>query len=476
VKGEKKMRRISAIILAFLIGTGFALCFRTILCSSDGVTWIKYTGNPLDPGLDEVVEPWVIYDGQMFKMWYTGITGPDRVHRIYYATSPDGFNWTPYGMVLDKGGAGSWEELSVRGPVVLFDGTNYEMWYLGYSHNPFPAHRIGFANSTDGVVWQKYEQNPILIPGQNNGWDDGSLGEFTVFFNGTTYIMWYNGQAYMHSTLKIGVATSLDGISWTKYSNNPVLVPGPSEWDGYHIYTGPVSRNGSSYQMWYSGQQFPSAVRVGLATSPDGFSWSKHGENPVLDIGPPGTWDSSYVFATSIVEKDDKLLMWYWGGSDPAGGTERIGLATSYLPYMPVEVDFNPNSLSLRSMGEWITGYIELPEGYDVADINVSSLMLNDTVLVDPDAPTLIGDYDEDGVPDLMVKFDRSEVAAYILANVNVTKIYEERFMTITLTVTGYLNDDTMFQGSNTIKVIFIHRWLMAKILRYEMYMQRFWR
>jgi len=61
------------------------------------------------------------------------------------------------------------------------------------------------------------------------------------------------------------------------------------------------------------------------------------------------------------------------------------------------------------------------------------------------------------------------------LANVNMTELIEKRFITVTLTITGKLYDGTPFQGSDTIRIIyFTIRWeiVMAKILRYETYMQ----
>lgn len=116
-------------------------------------------------------------------------------------------------------------------------------------------------------------------------------------------------------------------------------------------------------------------------------------------------------------------------------------------------VNIHPQTLNLWSKGKWITAYIELPEGYDVNDINVTTIMLNDTIPVEL-RPIAIGDYDNNTIPDLMVKFDRAEVTSHILANVNMTKLYEERFMTITLSITGYLNDDIPFQGSDTIRII----------------------
>jgi hypothetical protein len=128
-------------------------------------------------------------------------------------------------------------------------------------------------------------------------------------------------------------------------------------------------------------------------------------------------------------------------------------------PVITATIDIDPKALNLRSKGKWITCYIELPEGFEVAEINRTSILLNDTIHVDPfwlnkTIESVVGDYDGDGIADLMVKFNRAEVTYYILTNVDITKLIEERFMTITLTVTGKLNDGTPFKGSATIKII----------------------
>jgi len=117
-------------------------------------------------------------------------------------------------------------------------------------------------------------------------------------------------------------------------------------------------------------------------------------------------------------------------------------------------IDPDPDTLNLKSKGQWVTAYIEFPEDYDVTDINVSTILLNGTLPVDVDAPVTIGDHDNDAIPDLMVKFDRAEVIAYVIANVNITELYEKKFMTITLTVNGSLNNGTPFQASTTIRIV----------------------
>jgi FG-GAP-like repeat/Putative Ig domain len=70
--------------------------------------------------------------------------------------------------------------------------------------------------------------------------------------------------------------------------------------------------------------------------------------------------------------------------------------------------DLTPDMLNLRSMGLWVTAFLEPPAPFTPVDIDVPSVRLNGTVVVDPTAPVEIGDHDSDGIADLMVKFDRA--------------------------------------------------------------------
>jgi len=71
---------------------------------------------------------------------------------------------------------------------------------------------------------------------------------------------------------------------------------------------------------------------------------------------------------------------------------------------------------------------------------DVSTILLNDAIPAELH-PTENGDYDEDGVADRMVKFDRAEVMALLSVG------------EATLTITGEVND-TPFEGSDTIEAI----------------------
>lgn len=112
-------------------------------------------------------------------------------------------------------------------------------------------------------------------------------------------------------------------------------------------------------------------------------------------------------------------------------------------------IDIDPDTLNLKSKGKFITCYIELPEDYYVEDIDRDSVALteiNDDLLDSPLytlGPSEIGDYDEDGIPDLMVKFDREKLIA-------VLGVGDE----VEITARGKLINGTLFKGSDTIKVI----------------------
>ena len=121
-------------------------------------------------------------------------------------------------------------------------------------------------------------------------------------------------------------------------------------------------------------------------------------------------------------------------------------------------VDIYPETLNLKSSGAWVTVYIELPEGYNVSDIDVTTVFLDGTIPADSEL-WKIGDYDEDGVSDMMVKFDRQAVIDYIWAKLyHMGSQISDKKWEVPLTITGELFNDPMisFAGSDMITVIYV--------------------
>jgi hypothetical protein len=104
-------------------------------------------------------------------------------------------------------------------------------------------------------------------------------------------------------------------------------------------------------------------------------------------------------------------------------------------------IDIDPNTLNLWSKGSWITCYIELAAGYNVGDIDISSLLLNGALPAEL-SPYEVGDHDGDEVPDLMVKFDRQEAQSLLMPGDS-----------IEIEVTGQVMGES-FAGSDFIRVI----------------------
>jgi len=113
------------------------------------------------------------------------------------------------------------------------------------------------------------------------------------------------------------------------------------------------------------------------------------------------------------------------------------------------DIDLDPNTLNLKSAGKWVTCYIEFPEGFDVEDIDISTVKIskiNDeeiTPLIAEAKPTGIGDHDSNGIPDLMVKFNRSTLES-ILSPADSVKI----------AVSGKTIGELDFEGDDTIRAI----------------------
>ena len=167
----------------------------------------------------------------------------------------------------------AWDDNSVSGPSVVDVGGTYYMYY--HSDGGIGTDpKIGLATSTDGVNWTKDSNNPIL-EGTALEWDAGGTSDPSVIYDGSSYHMWYIGSAGLGSAGSIGYATSADGVSWTKDVANPVHAGTSGQWDGGGIQDVTVVDT-SSFTMYYTAiGEFDFDPKIGYAynASGDGTTW-----------------------------------------------------------------------------------------------------------------------------------------------------------------------------------------------------------
>ena len=118
---------------------------------------------------------------------------------------------------------------------------------------------------TDPDAWSRSPSNPVLKPTQP--WEGACVCENVATFSNGSWKMWYRGG---WGTTGVGLATSSDGINWTKFPGNPVYGMGGSGMgkdDGGQPW---IIQVNSTFYLYTTNNQVP---RVNVATSTDGISW-----------------------------------------------------------------------------------------------------------------------------------------------------------------------------------------------------------
>jgi predicted GH43/DUF377 family glycosyl hydrolase len=146
------------------------------------------------------------------------------------------------------------------------------------------------------------EDAPILQAGPSGSFDQGGIEWPSVVREGNRWAMYYAGvDQPQQGTGSIGVAFSDDGKTWTK--NDTPVMTATERWEGRSIDRPRVVSTPDGYAMVYVGRKLTDR---GLATSADGITWTKipgpNIERKDFPISQPGSWDSALVY------RDGKLV------------------------------------------------------------------------------------------------------------------------------------------------------------------------
>jgi len=173
--------------------------------------------------------------------------------------------------------------------------------------------------AVEPLKFTAYEHNPILCPGPPGSWDDSFVIQPQVIWHDSTFYMFYAG-SNSYGVTGVGLATSPDGIHFSKYEGNPILTPDGTGFDAFSAGGAIVLWQDSVWVMYYNGSEtvrWGPGPYVGRATARNLTGpWIKD-EEPVLASGRKGEWDADILWPHVVITLDDgNYRMYYTGAAD----------------------------------------------------------------------------------------------------------------------------------------------------------------
>ncbi len=238
--------------------------------------------------------------------------------------------------VIDRGPDGAWDHVAVDNPFVIEDDGVFYCYFE--AENVDGQEQVGLATSTDLRAWTKHGENPVLPAGPAGAWDHMAAKLPVVGRHGDTFSMLYTGKDGRGNGA-IGLATSEDGLSWTKSGDGPVLPGRPGLWDPILTTCPSLARRGGRYHAIYRGMTgFYTDQRLGLMTSLDLRTWRRPDE-------PLAGLDGIYSLATCATPIDGTYV-----ALSQKAHVERVYLSDDLRTWQPgPEARFYPGPIDTPS-------------------------------------------------------------------------------------------------------------------------------
>lgn len=263
-------------------------------------------------------DPAVIRFGGRYLMYYSMPPSTDPAvppgWAVGIAESRDLVAWTKIGELLpaqtaDAKGLAAPEAIVLMGRVHLF--------YQTYGNGAKDA--ICHAVSDDGLSFARDSSNPVFRP--TGVWTAGRAIDAEVHPVGDQLFLWVATRDPDMKTQMLAVASApLDSdfsrAAWRQRHDGPVLKP-ELPWERKCIEAASVLQRGDTYWMFYAGGYNNEPQQIGVATSRNGIAWTRWSHEPLLANGAPGEWNSSESGHPGIFEDDDgRTYLFYQGNND----------------------------------------------------------------------------------------------------------------------------------------------------------------
>ncbi len=267
--------------------------------------------------------PFVFRHQGRFHMTYLGFDGTG--YQTGLAASDDLVHWQRLGCILKRDPSSPVTRFNIALNWILRDsrlrsegalkkvkgrylGVYHAYPNAGYEQGPAV---IGLCWSRDLRQWEIGE--PCLRAEDGAEWERGGLYKPCLVEEGGAYYLFYNAKTDARSRWReqTGVATSTDLKTWKRYAGSPVVRNGGAgSWDERFASDPCVLKDGRRWVLFYFGLDAKGVARDLAAVGDDLYHYTKAGEI-LIDVGPPGTVDSTYAHKPSVICHGGDLYHFY---------------------------------------------------------------------------------------------------------------------------------------------------------------------
>jgi hypothetical protein len=377
------------------------------------------------------------YDSDGNEVWVALYNGPGNWFDLAQDIAIDSWG-NVYVTGISAGLDTGWDCATIK-----YDADGNEVWVARYE-GPSYANDDAYALAVDGEGY-------TYVAAMSNHWGTGN-DYVTIKYDPNGQEEWvarYNGDSNGRDVPEAVVLDNFGGV----------YVTGCSEGSGTEYDWATVKYDANGNKLWtarYNGPGNEDDEPHGLVMDRSGYIYVT-GNSRGLGSGrdcatikydPNGQeqWVARYnsdanSFAGAWAIGIDSSNNVYVAGKSVFEGPwhdyATIKYSQPYLLPLEAEISINPQILNLQSKGRWIMCVIYLPEDYNVAEVDPNSILLEEKI--EAERVWL-------GEEFAVAKFSRLALQELLADLETPTKVE--------LVVSGELNDGTIFQGTDTIRVI----------------------